>query len=253
MVAAAALPPFNKLLLTAEKQSLKGIGVFERQARTAARLAAREQAEVWAIDLMALAEAERKNSQEQIDLHWAKLHGNDPDTVVAALSARFTAAARPVRVHGVADGEAGLLTTVAGPDSVPDAKPAVTPSGAATLHKVNKTERAAMYQQLVASYVLLAAKEAMAIAPGLIAVRVIAVDGTGTPLVAARLRRDALNAADWRAGAWHVLHCIDPDARSDARGRTGELRTIDLRADAVFGTVIAMSARPFPAERPHAR
>ena len=169
-----------------------------------------------------------------------RAHSNEPNAVGNALALAHRASARPVRVNGVEDGEAHLVLRVDGPELVPESKPATTPSGAPTLHKVTKTDRAAWHRQIVASQVLLAAKEAMAAAPALLAVRIVAVDYAGVPLLGARATRTGLEAADWRQDAWAILTRLDAAMRCDLRGRTQELRTIDLRSDAVFGSLVGI-------------
>jgi hypothetical protein len=235
VVARAALPKFRKLLATAEKRTLKGAGRFDREARKAKKAEARQLAERWAVDLMTLAEAERQSRQEEIDHAWRDLHSNVPAAVMAALTSAYAASARPVRVVGVEDGEAHLVLRVDGPETLPESKPASTPAGAPTLHKMTKTDRAAWHRQLVASQVLLSAKQAVAAAPGLSAVRIVAVDHANLPLLGARLTSTGLAAADWKDHAWEILSGLDGAMRCDLRGRTQEMRTIDLRRDEVFG------------------
>lgn len=237
LVAAAALPKFSKLLGTAEKRTLRGVSPFDREVRRSKRREARLLAERWALDLMTLAEDERRSKQDSIDLEWAALHSNQPLAVGRALAAAFRASSRPVRVVGVEDGEAHLVVTVDGQHVVPESKPATTPSGAPTLHKLTKTDRAAWHRQVVASQILLTAKEAMATAPALEAVRVVAVDQAGTATVAARVGRRSLDRADWRTDAWRILTGLDPETRCSLRARTHELLTIDLKGDAVYGAI----------------
>lgn len=238
VVAPVTLPRFLTLVLTAEKQSLAGVSRWDRSARRAAKAAAHGQAERWAADLQVLAEQDRRARQDVIDARWAALDANDPATVTRTLATVFAGQDSPVRVTGVYDDDAGLLVSVPGPGIVPAQKPALTPRGAPTLHQVSATERNDWYAQVVAAHLLLAAKEAFAHAPGLVAVRAIAVDGAGTPVLAARIPRDEVTSADWRGRAWSVLVETAPDLRCDVRGRTRELRTLDLRADACFGPLL---------------
>lgn len=231
------LPAFLKLLMTAEKQALAGTSRWDREARKAGKARARVRAEGWANDLLALAEAERRGQQDVLDARWAALDLNDPTAVGHTLAEVFTG--RPIRVAGVFGDDVGLVVTVPALDSaVPARKPAQTPSRAPTLHKVTKTERNEWYAQVVASHLLLAAKEAFAHAPGIEAARVVAVDGGGTPLVAARIQRERLMLADWQQAAWPILAVVAPELRFESRGRTKELVTIDLRQDDGFGPVL---------------
>jgi hypothetical protein len=238
VVAAAKLPKFAKLVAAAEKQTLRGVSPFQRDVRKARKADAHLRAERWAMDLMTIAETERQSRQAEIDQAWSELHSNEPKAVARALAAAHRASARPVRGCGVEDGEAHLVLRVDGPELVPGSKPATTPSGAPTLHKVTKTDRAAWHRQIVASQVLLAAKEAMSAAPGLLAVRVVAVDYADVPLLGARLTKTGLEAADWQQDAWAILTRLDGALRCDLRGRTKELVTIDLRKDADFGSLV---------------
>ena len=231
-------PSFAETPGDGREAGAQGVGLLDRRSRRSARTRAREQAERWALDLIALADSERNHRQAEVDRRWAGLHVNDPATVASMLSAAFASGQRPVRVVGVVGGEVGLLVTTSGLSVVPESKPAVTPSGGPTFHKMSNSDRAAWQRQVVASQILLAAKEALALAPGLAAARVIAVDGAGTPVTAAFIPRDGLQQADWRGDAWWILTWLDPSTRFHGRVRTGELLTIDLRADEAFGPLI---------------
>lgn len=240
IVTTPTLAKFGKLLATAEKRTLHRVSPLDRETRKARRVEARQLAERWALDLMALAENERRSRQDSVDREWTALHANEPEAVRRALAAASKADARPVRVLGVEGGEAHLTVRVDGPQVVPDSKPATTPSGAPTLRKVTKADRAAWHRQIVASQVLLAAKEALAVAPALHAVRLVAVDHAGIPLLGARLQRPAIVSADWSEDAWRILSGLDGDLRCDLRGRTQELRTIDLTGDRVYGRLVSV-------------
>ena len=235
--AAVPLPPFPHVLLAAERQTLKVVSRFDRQARKAARVAARGTAEAWALDLMQSAEADRRRRQAELDLRWTTLSANDAEVTSQAIRTQFGGAAR-TRMLDVKDGFARLVTSVDGPDIVPSHKAAHTPGGAPTLHKVNQTERSDSHHQIVAAQVLVAAKQALAVAPGLIGVQVLAIDGAGAPVLGAVVRREAIESADWRQGAWQVLTTADETLRFAERGRTRELVTLDLRDDETFGPLI---------------
>jgi hypothetical protein len=214
------------------------VSPFQRETRKVRKADARQLAERWAMDLMTIAETERQSRQDVIDQKWSDLHSNQQLAVERALAATYRASGRPVRISGVEAGEAHLVLRVHGPDLVPESKPATTPAGAPTLHKVTKTDRAAWHRQIVASQVLLAAKEAVAAAPGLLAVRIVAVDHAGAPLLGARVTRAGLAAANWSDHAWGILARLDGDLRCDLRGRTQELVAIDLRKDALYGSMV---------------
>ncbi|MDP2775225.1 MAG: hypothetical protein Q8O61_16860 [Nocardioides sp.] len=232
------LPQFHKLLVTAERQCMRGVPLRDRARRKAAAAEARGVAEKWAVDLLTIAEREQRQRQAQIDSRWAGLYANDPDTVVLALKEAFANRGRRLNVRGMYDGEAGLVAPLPDLATVPSQKPAYTPRGAPTLHVMSQTERNEWFAQVVASELLLVAKESFVLAPALPAVRVIGVGGRGLPLVAARIARDRLPGVNWQTGAWPILHQLDPEMKVDVRGRTRALHTLDLRADAVFGALL---------------
>ncbi|MDO9496351.1 MAG: hypothetical protein Q7J48_11670 [Nocardioides sp.] len=237
-VARPDLPKFHKLLVTAEQQCMHGVPLRDRVRRKAAAAEARGVAERWALDLMTLAEQERRDRQAQIDSRWAGIYANDADTVVTALTEAFAGRGRRLAVRGMYDREVGLVAPLPNLATVPSQKPAHTPHGVPTLHAMTQTERNEWFAQVVASELLLVAKESFALAPALPAVRVVGTGERGLPLVAARIQRDRLRGVNWHVGAWPILHQLDPEMRVDIRGRTRALHTMDLRADAVFGPLL---------------
>lgn len=223
------LPKFGKLLATAEKQQLREVSRFDRGARKEGRSKARQQAEGWALDLMRLAEAEVRAEQEGLDRQWRLLCDNDAPTVGKALSAAFAESGTPAQVLGLDD--AVLSIRVVGPtdNEVPQTKPTLTPSGAPSVARMNKTDRAAWEAEIVASRVLLVAKQACAVAPGLSVVRLVVVrPESGEPILACAVGRDRLLAADFRKPAWKVLQSVVDDVVAKPRGRSRQLGGLSL-------------------------
>lgn len=219
---------------TAEKIALKDVGFFDRAARKGAKGAAHAQAELWALDLLALDEAEREAQQEGLDREWDRLTSNDPTQVLPVLRLAFANATAPASpVHVLAD-EVGLMVCGPSDDELPIYKPTVTARGTASVSKLNKTERSEWQRQLVATRVLLAAKQVFAVAPGVQKVRVIVTDGpTDRPILGACLSRSRLGNADLRLDGWHVLEEVDPQLVVALRGRTRALSEVSLtRSDA---------------------
>ncbi len=195
-------------------------------------------AEAWATDLQRIAKSDREARQSQLDMNRAGLLANDGKIVIATLIEHFASVSRRISVSAHVDGEIGLIVPVSSLTSIPAQKPALTPLGHPTLHKLSQTERNEWYAQIIAAEVLLAAKEALSIAVGTPGARIVAVDGRGVSLLAARVSSQRLSGADWSRGAWSILSTIDPQLRCDARGRTLALHTIDLRRDPEFGPLI---------------
>lgn len=236
---APKLPRFLRLVQAAEKVALKDVGFFDRGARKVAKAAAHAQAESWALDLMALAERERKTQQDRLDRDWDRLTSNDPAQVLAVLRGVFAAARTPASsVHVVAD-EVGLVVFGPSEDELPVHKPTVTARGSASVSKLNKTERSEWQRQLVASRVLLGAKQVFAGAPGIQKVRVVVTDGpTGRPLLGACLHRSRLSAADFRRDAWRVLEEVDPHMLVALRGRTRALSEVNLAKSDAYEALV---------------
>ncbi|WP_341927564.1 hypothetical protein [Nocardioides psychrotolerans] len=232
------MPGFHKLVVTAEKQCLRGVPLHRRGERRVARGRARVLAEAWATDLQRIAKSDREARQSQLDMNRAGLLANDGKIVIATLIEHFASVSRRISVSAHVDGEIGLIVPVSSLTSIPAQKPALTPLGHPTLHKLSQTERNEWYAQIIAAEVLLAAKEALSIAVGTPGARIVAVDGRGVSLLAARVSSQRLSGADWSRGAWSILSTIDPQLRCDARGRTLALHTIDLRRDPEFGPLI---------------
>lgn len=241
---APELPTFGTLLLTAERQALRGIGPFARSARKAARIRARAQAESWARGLMVKAATEQAARQHRLDDGWRGLMSNDPEVTGVAIRESLASNQAPARLVAVRRDEAWLVVQAPPDAEVPDAKPAVTPAGAPTVRKLNKTERAELIRQMIGSRVLLAAKQTFTAAPGLAGVKVVV---TGPPLsgypvqalVAARIGRSDLFVADERRGAWEILQDLDRGLVVDLRGRTRELQFVTVPSGSDYAQILA--------------
>ena len=69
-----------------EKNALRGVGMFDRASRAAARQYAAQAAQAELDDRWRQAQAEQAQAQQELDRQWARLVGNDPDTVLATLA-----------------------------------------------------------------------------------------------------------------------------------------------------------------------
>jgi hypothetical protein len=190
--------------------ALSGIGIFQRRERAAARERAAQAAEAEVHALREQARRQQTEYQAELDAWWAALLSNDPGTVLGTLAEAFEdneAAAAPVGV----DGDEVSIVVLAPDDSiVPERLPGRTPSGNLSLRKLPKGERAALYTQAVMGHVLVTIKEALAVAPGIEHVRVMALrraglDAYGRPrlecVLAGRWARRALQGVAWRTAA----------------------------------------------------
>ncbi|MGY1724752.1 hypothetical protein [Blastococcus sp. SYSU DS0533] len=217
--------------------ALAGIGLFKRRERAAAQEQADRAAEA---ELQARwAEAQRMQTeyQAELDAWWAALLHNEPETVIGTLAEAFEdneAAAAPLGVEG---DELSIVVLVPDESIVPERLPGKTASGNLSLRKLNKGERAALYMEAVMGHALVTMKEALAVAPGIQAVRLIALrhagdDAYGRPrldcLLAGRWTRRAFQGVAW-ATAEAVRVAEDTAAEFVVKLRAGkELQPLDL-------------------------
>lgn len=130
-------------------------------------------------------------AQRELDKQWARLTGNDPDTVLATLAEAFEDNEAPAAPVGIDGTELSLIVLVPDEDAVPERLPATTQAGNLTLRKLPKSERSALYLLLIAGHVLVTLREAFAVAPGVNAARVIAVR-RGSPDIYGRAVLDCM-------------------------------------------------------------
>lgn len=216
------LPDPNAVRAWHEKNALRGVGMFDRAGRAAARQSAAQAAQAELDDRWRRAQAEQAKFQQELDRQWARLVGNDPDTVLATLAEAFEDNEAPAAAVGIDGAELTLIVLVPGEDTVPERMPATTQAGNLTLRKLPKGERSGLYLQLVAGHVLVTLREALAVAPGAAAARVIAVR-RGTPDVYGRTGLDCMLAGRWARSAFNGVRWADADAAAILAGTATEL------------------------------
>jgi hypothetical protein len=236
---AVRLPKFAKLVATARKQALRGVQPLDRPARKAAKVQAHAQAETWAQDLMVLAERDQQGRQASIDESWSALVNNDPATVMRTLAGSLTGAGAPARVTYVDDGVAGLVVTGPRLEELPAEKPSVTPAGAPTVAKLNKTDLATATNKLIAARVILVVRQCFAAAPGLTGVSVVVVDPANSqPRLAASFDRQRFESTSRGAEPSSTLAACASELVHKPSGRTGELGVIALASDSAYGRAL---------------
>jgi hypothetical protein len=236
-----ALPPFVRLLEAAENEHLKGVGIFRRAERRAARKQARTSAEEYASALLARARAEQASTQTAIDQRWQALLANDEAVVLAELDQAFEDNEAPVAAVGVSGDEVFIAVLVPGPDELPERIPATTTAGNLSLRKLTKSLRASWYLSLVAGHLVVSVKEALARAPGIQEVSVVALreepaDVYGVrrvvPLLATRLTRRGLSGVRWDScTAWDVIAQAGTETMLKTKGVARELAPLDLSGE----------------------
>jgi hypothetical protein len=191
-----ALPDPNAVRKWHEKNALRGVGVFSRAERAAAKQDAAQAAQTELDDRWRHAQAEQAQAQQELDNQWARLIGNDPDTVLATLAEAFEDNEAPAAPVGIDGSVISLIVLVPDEAAIPERLPATTQAGNLTLRKLPKGERSAFYLLLIAGYVLVTLREAFAVAPGVNAARVIAVRRSD-PDIYGRAALDCMAAGRW--------------------------------------------------------
>jgi hypothetical protein len=216
------LPDPNAVREWHERNALRGVGRFDRAKRAAARQYAARAAQAELNDRWRQAQAEQAHAQQELDTQWARLTGNDPDTVLATLAEAFEDNEAPAAPVGIDGAELSLIVLVPDEDAVPERMPATTQAGNLTLRKLPKAERSALYLLLIAGHVLVTLREAFAVAPGVEAARVIAVRRSG-PDIYGRPVLDCMVAGRWTRTAFNGVRWADADAGNILAGTATEL------------------------------
>jgi hypothetical protein len=230
-----------------EADALKGIGLFKRAERKAAKERAAVSAQAELDTLLRKAEVERLARQAELDRLWARLMANDPDVVMATLADAFDdneAAAGPIDVDGT---EVTLVVLAPDETIVPERAPSTTAAGNPTLRKLPKGERAALYTSAVLGHVLVTIREAFAVAPNIMSAKVATLryagsDAYGNPhlecLLAGRWTREAFNGVRWEeASAATVIEDTATDLLVNL-GAKKELKPLDLRREPDLVTLL---------------
>jgi hypothetical protein len=185
------------------------------------------------------AQAEQSGAQQELDRQWARLAGNDPDTVLATLAEAFEDNEAPAAAVGIDGAELTLIVLVPDEGTVPERMPATTQAGNLTLRKLPKGERSALYLMLIAGHVLVTLREAFAVAPGAQAARVIAVR-RGSQDIYGRTSLDCMLAGRWARSAFNGVRWADAEAVDILAGtaielllnqKRGQVLPVDLAAE----------------------
>lgn len=222
---APAPPPVDEAAIRRwhEQQALRGLNVLQRSARAAARKQAAQAAERDTHAAVTHGVQEQQQLQSHLNEQWHQLLANDPSVVFATLTEAFEDNDAPAAVAGVEDGEASVLVMAPGIEAVPERMPKLTPAGNLSLAKLTKSERNSYYLRLVCGHVLVTVREALAVAPGLQAVRVVVVrqapadaygDRKAECLLAGLFTRQRLQGVQWQsADAIRIVQDVSAELR----------------------------------------
>jgi hypothetical protein len=220
-----------------ERAAIEGIGWYRRAER---RLAKQAVAEAITADIESehqrIADAQRRE-QAMLNEVWQELLNNDPDRVLSALEAAFEDNEAPAAAIDCQGDAVTVVMRFADVETiVPDRTVTETAAGRPTTKKRTKTDCNELYTEILGSNVLATVKEALAVAPGINEVRVLAIrQGEGsrpllTPLYAGSFAREWVQDIDWQEV--HPVRAIEAaDGLINYKGRTREVAALDLREE----------------------
>ncbi|MFB9902391.1 hypothetical protein [Allokutzneria oryzae] len=231
------------------KDKLRGIGIFKRSARRAAKAEAEAAADEEIRQLEQRRNRDRAKRQAKLDHWWSALNANDEDVVLGVVAAAFDDNEAPAAPVGVEGSELTVVVLVPGVEAVPERKPTTTAAGNLSLKKLTKTERFSLHTVLVSSHVLLTVREALAVAPGISAIRVIALQHARTDafgkqsvdvVMAALFDRARLAAVRWDSTEANIIvHDAATELVVDLKRTTRELLPIDLVKEPAIADLMA--------------
>jgi hypothetical protein len=219
------------------REELAGIHWWRLADRKAAKERARVRADEEITTRGRELEEQRADQQRHLDEEWGRLLGNDPHTVIMTLDEAFGDNDAPATAVDVDGDRATVVMLMDGEDSVPEKKPALTPSGKPTLHQISKTDRSDLYRGWVYSNVLATVREALAVAPQLGAVTVVVLrrepptpygEHPLSAIYAGTMARERCDRIDWKSPAAVNAVLDADDLLIAAKGRTKSLVPIDL-------------------------
>jgi len=241
------------------RHALKAVGSFQWAARKQARASALIAAQRCIAQLQFERERQWRQAQQELDRWWAALLRNEPDAVLTALAEAFEDNEAPAAAVGVDGSEVAIVALVPGIETMPERKPDTTAAGNLTLKKLTKSERASLHTTAVASHVLLTLREAFAVAPGLSAARIIAVQQAGDDaygkgrldaILAARFERATIDRVRWeQASATGIVDDASTELLLNPRRATGELRPLDVQNEPGLAALLDQ-IEPDDLERP---
>jgi hypothetical protein len=244
----ATVTTIDELRAAYEQEAMKGVGLFARSSRKQARVNALAQAQQYHAWLVEQAEQTRAGTQAELDEMWRRLLANDQEVVIGTLAEAFEdndAAAAPVGVH---DGAAAIVVLVPTVDVVPERAPALTAAGNLSLKKMTKGERVGLFNLLVFGHLIVTAREAFAVAPGLRSCRLVALRNDGPDLYgkqrascifAVRFDRAAFDGIRWSdVRADDVVQQVGREIVVNLRGAAKEFMPIELSTEPDLRAVV---------------
>lgn len=190
------------------------------------------------------ADVEAQAAQAQADHEWQQLMTNDPATVICALEDAFEDNDVPATALDVDGDQLSLLLTMPPATIVPERTGHRTQAGTATTRLRTKTERNDFYSMMLASQLLAAFKETLAVAPGIEALTGLVVRRSDSGAPPAAIWAGRFTRAEIAGTDWDQVSCLGAAFRDgqhfNMRGRTRELRA--MAPSEVHGVGVVLDA-----------
>lgn len=190
--------PLQLIIVKLEKEKLRGISIFARTDRRIAREQAALEANRNRLDQLIHSEIIRREQQAELDEYWRLLLSNDPEVVTQTLITAFGDNEAKAAVLSVEAGTATVLMMAPGLEVVPSHKAGTTSSGNVSIKQMTQKDQRAIYFDVIPSHALATAREAFAVCPGLMAVKMVVTRqtpmGETEILGAGTVTRQLLNA-----------------------------------------------------------
>jgi hypothetical protein len=165
------------------------------------------------------------------------LSANDRQTVIETIEAAFEDNEMSAAAIDVNDASATLLMKIGSPaELIPEREVTRTPTGKPTHKRRTKSVINQLYAEIMASHIVAAAKETLAVAPGLGETRVLVIRGDRlggglqlTPLYAGKFERASMSGNDW--GRVDVLRFVEAHGEINYKGQAHEVAALRIKND----------------------
>jgi hypothetical protein len=222
-------------------QNLTGVKLLARAERKAARAEADRAADA----LAARRREEREQQRTEIDKNlgewWNQLLANEPTVTETLVREAFEDNDAPAGVLLVENDMMSLVVVVPDESVVPDRRPTTTAAGNLSLQRLSKTDRDQLYKEVVCGSTLVTVREALAVAPAINHIRIVAVRTTEKKvfggaridaLLAAGFTRATLDRVDWaNATATTIVGDASDELVVSYKGATKTISPLDLATE----------------------
>lgn len=221
-----------------EQDELRGVSVFARRERRAARERAAAVAQREIDHEAAARAADREQAQRGLDAEWRALTSHEPSAVQAALEEAFEDNQSPATCVDVDRSQRRRFATVVmvfgDVEQVPEKEAGTTPTGRPTIRKRSKTARNELYVRAMCSSVLATVKEGFAVAPSVDEFRVVVVahgQGRADAVFTGSFERAAVERLPWRELDPERTVMAVPGSSMRRQGQARSVAALDLAED----------------------